>query len=128
MNRPEHPPQPSLRRLLAPGLGTTVTLPAADVALTMLHAASVVISVDFSQSQRPADYIVSLIPEGGEAVGKWSGSGSINAQNQLTFDDIPPGRYVAYGRPNPGSDDQRTAPVTVDLQGGKITQIKLKAR
>ena len=56
----------------------------------------------------PREYLVHLEPEGGEAVGKWSGSGQIDAKNQIEFDDVPPGRYVLQGRPNPCRVDQQT--------------------
>ena len=54
-----------------------------------------------SPEPAPAGYIVHIEPEGGEAVGKWSGSGNIDAANRIAFRDVPPGRYVLKGRPNP---------------------------
>jgi hypothetical protein len=111
-----------------PGLGLTITTPKEDVALTMTKAGRVVVTVDFTGAERPAGYIVMIAPEGGEAVGKYGGSGQINQQNQITFDNVPPARYVLRGRPNPGSVDEETDPITVDLQGGKTTEIKLRAK
>jgi hypothetical protein len=111
-----------------PGLGLTITTPKEDVALTMTKAGRIVVTVDFTGTERPAGYIVMIAPEGGEAVGKYGGSGQINQQNQITFDNVPPARYVLRGRPNPGSADEETDPVTVDLQGGKTTEIKLRAK
>jgi hypothetical protein len=46
----------------------------------------------------------------------------------MAFDNVPPGRYVIRGQPNPSSADQRTEPVTVDVQGGKTVEIKLGAK
>jgi hypothetical protein len=71
---------------------------------------------------------VSIEPEGGEAVGKYGGSGHINDKNQMVFDNVPPARYVLQGQPNPSSGNQRTKPVTVSVQGGKTAEIRLSAR
>jgi hypothetical protein len=67
-------------------------------------------------------------PEGGNAIGTYGGSGHINDKNQMTFENVPPGRYVLRGQPNPGSAKQQTDPVTVDLKGGKTAEIKLSAK
>jgi Carboxypeptidase regulatory-like domain len=111
-----------------PGLGPNITTPTSDVELTMTRSARVEVRVDFKGKNRPQGYIVRIAPEGGEKIGSWGGSGHIDTQNQITYQDIPPGRYVLTGRPNPGSDNQETAPVTVDLKGGETTRVTLKAR
>jgi hypothetical protein len=111
-----------------PGLGPNFTTPKKDLELTMVRAARIEIHVDFTGKDRPGAYIVNMAPEGGSKVGTWGGSGHINANNRLTWDNIPPGRYVLTGRPNPGSDDQQTAPVTVDLKGGETTKVTVNAR
>jgi hypothetical protein len=111
-----------------PGLGPTITMPAKDIELGMVKAARLVVSIDFSGKARPEGYIVNVEPEGGNAVGKWGGSGNIDKKNQITFQNIPPGRYVIHGRPNPSSADQETERQTVDLAGGKTTELTLSAR
>jgi hypothetical protein len=111
-----------------PGLGPNITTPKSDVELTMTRSARVEVRVDFTGKKRPQGYIVRIAPEGGEKIGSWGGSGDIDTQNQITYQDIPPGRYVLTGRPNPGSDNQETAPVTVDLKPGETTKVTLKAR
>jgi hypothetical protein len=111
-----------------PGLGQPIELPSKDIALTMIKAAALKITVDFGATKRPEGYIVNIAPEDGEGVGKWGGSGNINAENRIHFEQIPPGRYVFYGRPNPGSEAQQTAPVVVDLQGGQTKEITLRAK
>ena len=60
--------------------------------------------------------------------GKWGGSGNIDAKHQITYSDIPPGRYVLSGQPNPGSTNDQTEPVTVELKGGDVREITLKAK
>ncbi len=111
-----------------PGLGQKMETPAADVKLEMQPAARVQVKVDFSTTTRPEGYIVSVIPEGGEAVGKWSGSGNIDAAGQMTFEHIPPGRYTITGRPNPGREADQTEPMTIDLKPALLTEVTIKAK
>lgn len=108
-----------------PGLGLAITLPKEDIELQMIPAGRVVITVDFTGKERPGGYNVRIAPEGGEGVGKYGGSGNINDKNQLVLENVPPGRYVFTGRPNPGSDKEQTDPITVDIKGGKTTEVKL---
>ncbi len=110
------------------GLGESITIPTDNVRLVMVRAAQVTVTVQFPTAQRPDSYIVELAPAGGSAVGKWSGSGNINAQNQIVFQNIPPGQYVLRGHPNPTTDSQRTEPQSLDLQGGQTIEITLHAR
>jgi hypothetical protein len=111
-----------------PGLGLPITTPKADVELRMIQSSSVRVAVDFADKPRPEGYMVSIAPEGGEAIGTYGGSGNIDDKNQMTFKDVPPGRYVLRGQPNPSSGDQRTEPVTVDLKGGQAAEVTLKAK
>jgi hypothetical protein len=111
-----------------PGLGQPITTPKEDVNLTMIRSGQIVVTVDFTGKERPPAYIVNLEPEGGNAVGTYGGSGHIRDKNQITFENVPPGRYVLRGQPNPGSADQQTDPVTVDLKGGKTAEIKFSAK
>lgn len=111
-----------------PGLGQPITTPKKDVELQMTKSARVEVTIDFTGKQRPEGYIVRIAPEGGEKVGSWGGSGNINASNQITYENVPPGRYVFRGYPNPSSGDQETAPVTIDLKGGQTAKVTLKAK
>ncbi len=111
-----------------PGLGLPFTTPKNDFALTMTKTASVVVTVDFTGKERPGGYIVRIEPEGGDKIGSYGGSGNIDAKRQMVFDNIPPGRYVLHGRPNPGSDNQVTEPFTVDLKGGLRIDVTLLAK
>ena len=94
----------------------------------MIKSARVVVTVDFTAKERPAGYIVQMSPEGGDAIGTYGGSGNIDARNQITFDNVPPARYVLRGQPNPSSGDQRTEPKTVDLKGGQTAEVTLSAK
>lgn len=111
-----------------PGLGPHFTTPAVDLKLEMQPAAKLLVRVDFSATTRPEGYIVNIKPEGGEKVGSWGGSANIDAAAQFTFENIPPGKYIVTGRPNPGSDSQETVPETVDLKGGKTMELTIKAK
>lgn len=110
-----------------PGLGQSITPPVKDVALSMIKAAEVRVTVHFA-GPRPGGYIVEIKPEGGDAVGTWGGSGNINAQNQIVFQNVPPGKYVVSGHPNPSSGDEKTPPQTIELKGGETTEVKLSAK
>jgi hypothetical protein len=75
----------------------------------------------------PESYIVSIEPEGGSKVGTWGGSGHIDAKNQISFKDVPPGRYVLKGQPNPSRNGQGSKSLTVDLKGGQTAEVELLA-
>jgi hypothetical protein len=112
-----------------PGLGLPITTPKEDIKLTMIRAGRIVVTVEFGGKVRNGEYMVHIEPEGGLAVGKYGGAGNISTdKNQITFDNVPPGRYIVRGRPNPGADNQQTDPVTIDLKGGKTAEIRLKAK
>ena len=110
------------------GLGLSVTTPTKDVALSMMKAAQVRVTVDFAGTVRPEEYIVQIEPEGGSAIGTWGGSGKIDTNNQISFQNVPPGRYALTGQPNPSKPNQRTKPIAVDLKGGQTAEITLPAK
>jgi hypothetical protein len=94
----------------------------------MQKSARLRVTVDFGAMTRPGGYVIHIAPEEGRGVGKWSGSGNIDAKNQITFENVPPGLYVIYGQPNPGSDNQRTPTQAVLLKGGETTEVTLTAK
>jgi hypothetical protein len=73
-------------------------------------------------------YIVNVAPEGGEKVGSWGGGSNLGPDGTCEFKQIPPGRYVVYGRPNPGSEKEQTAPVTVDIKPHETATVMLTAK
>jgi hypothetical protein len=111
-----------------PGLGLEVTTPASDLKLEMLKSSNIEVVVEFGDKKRPEGYIVEIEPEGGSVVGSWGGSGNIDKANTITFKNVPPGKYVLKGRPNPGSANEETEPHTVDLQGGESEPVILLAK
>jgi len=100
-------------------------MPKEDIALAMKKSARVHVTVDFGATARPQGYIVSIEPEGGGGVGTWGGSGNIDDKNQISFENVPPGKYVLQGRPNPGRANEGSASVTADLKGGETTEVIL---
>jgi hypothetical protein len=111
-----------------PGLGQPITTPKEDLDLRMIQAGRIVVTVDFAGTERPAGYTVKLEPEGGDAVGKYGGSGNINDKHQITFDNVPPGMYVLRGQPNPSSGCQQTEAVAIEVKGGQTSKVALQAK
>ena len=111
-----------------PGLGLTIEIPANELKLEMQAAAKLKVTIDVSAAKRDGQYLVHIEPEGGQKIGSWGGSGQIDDKNIITFENIPEGRYVIYGQPNPGSTDQKTDSKTVELKGGESTEATLKAK
>jgi len=110
------------------GLGEPVELPASDVKLSMVPASQVKVLVDFGDAAKPNSYIVEIEPEGGSKVGSYGGSGNVDASGFIEFKNVPPGRYVLKGRPNPGGARDETEAVTVELVGGETTDVVLEAK
>jgi len=111
-----------------PGLGLPIATPAQGIELKMTKSARVRVTVEFTGTFRLIGYAVQIEPEGGAAVGKYSGSGDIDDQNQVVFNGVPPGRYVLVGRPNPDTGDHRTEPVAIELKGGQEAEVKVLAK
>jgi hypothetical protein len=113
-----------------PGLGPTISLPAKDVELSMERSARVRVTVDFAAKQRPEAYQVEIEAAGGPAVGRWGGAGNIDQKNQIVFADVPPGRYLIHGHPNPYSTTgrEKTTPITIDLKEGQSAEVALSAK
>lgn len=106
------------------GLGRTTPTPG-SVVLMMKRAAQLRVTVDFSKMQRPDEYVITIEPEGGSEVGRWGGSGQIDAANQITYSNVPPGRYVLRGLPNPARENEITKPQLVELRGGEEIDVTL---
>ncbi len=111
-----------------PGLGPSITTPTRDVTLTMVQAAALRVTVQFKARPRPQAYLVEIEPEGKSGVGTWGGGGQVDAKGQSSFKDVPPGRYVLKGRPNPSSANDVTEPLTVELTGGEQKEVTLEAK
>jgi hypothetical protein len=111
-----------------PGLGQPIKIPASDISVKMLRSARILVTVDFAGAKRPEGYIVQIAPEGGNAIGTWGGSSNIDAGNQVMFRDVPPGRYIIHGRPNPSRADEQSKPVTIEVKGGQASRITLSAK
>lgn len=111
-----------------PGLGQQVSMPSGGHKLSMTKSAELKVTVKFKGDNRPDKYMVDIEPEGGSAIGKYSGSGKVDDDNQRVFKNVPPGRYIIQGHPNPSRANQRTNPVIVELIGGKVVELTLIAK
>jgi hypothetical protein len=47
---------------------------------------------------------------------------------QIAYENVPPGKYVLRGRPNPSAGDQQTKAITIDLKGGQTAKVTLGAK
>jgi hypothetical protein len=111
-----------------PGPGLPLTTPAEGIVISMELAASLRVTVDFTGTQRPAGYAVIIEPEGGDKVGSYGGGGDIDEENQIRFENVPPGRYVLVGCPNPSRGDPKRTQVTIELKGGEKKEVTLSAK
>ena len=110
------------------GLAPEFDTRAEDVTLTMVRSASIEVTIDFSDTGRPAGYLVEIEDARGAAVGRWGGTANVDAEGKVRFKNVPPGRYVLTGRPDPGRESQTTAPIPIDLAGGEEWAATLKAK
>lgn len=110
------------------GLGQPINMPAQDIELQLIKAGAIRVTVDFAGQKRPKEYMVELEPEGGKAVGKYGGLGTIDRKNSFVFENVPPGKYVVKGHPNPTSQSQISDAITVDLQGDDPADVTIKAK
>jgi len=105
-------------------------MPAGGIQLVMLKSATsgklatLQVTIDFAGKNRPKQYMVDISTAG---AGTWGGSGYIDAKDQITFKNVPPGRYVLQGHPNPTTPRQRTDPKIVELKSGKVVKISFLA-
>jgi hypothetical protein len=110
------------------GLDRTITLPENGLEFQLLKAGSIRVTVDFNGGNRPKEYMVELEPAGGKAVGKYGGVATIDARNVFTFEDVPPGKYVVKGHPNPSSEQQVSEAIEVDLRNANAVDVTIKAK
>ena len=101
-----------------PGLGPEITMPAEDISLTMVRSATILVTVDFGDAERPAGYIVEIEEEGGGGVGSWGGSANLQPDGTVTFEHVPPGTYILTGR-QPGTRGSRDGPDPDQALGGR---------
>jgi hypothetical protein len=113
-----------------PGPLDTISIPGKEIVLRMERSAEIRVTVDFGGKKRSPAYSVEIDAEGGRAVGSWGGEGSIDQKNQVVYADVPPGRYVIQGHPNPYSPSrhEETTPVTIELKAGQSAQVTLLAK
>jgi len=109
------------------GLGPSITIPCEPLKLEMEQAGSIKVHVTSAEPIQ-GGYMVNLRDARGDAVGRFGGGGNINANNVMVFSEVPPGKYLVSGQPNPGRIDQKTGEVEITVVGGKETSVELQAK
>ena len=110
------------------GWAKLVTLAAGENEFQLLKAGSIRVTVDFTGKKRPPEYIVEVEPEGGNAIGTYGGSAKIDAKNVFTFENVPSGKYVVKGHPNPSSEREVTEALNINLQYVTAADVTIKAK
>lgn len=111
--------------LNGPPLGKKVSIPAKDLTVKMTQAAEFTVKVKFPNGKVAENYIVNVEPVGGNKVGTWGGSATLDGNNSYHFKNVPPGSYNLVVRPNPGSSKSTTEPVKVELKGGDSKTVEV---
>jgi hypothetical protein len=96
------------------------------LALKMVHGGLVCVSVKDARGEPiTSKFIVELEPEGGSRVGSWSGSSNVGEDGTVTFKGIPPGRYVVWGKQNPGraKGETKIHPVTIEGKDEHVIEL-----
>ncbi len=138
----------------------SVTTPAKGIVLSLVKSAQVRVTVDFTGTRRPETYLVAIQPaEGGAALptweqlqhivtmvhtdrlatdGVWVELRPIEANDQIGFNGVPPGKYVVQGWPSrfgsggrstPFTGIERSKPLAIDLKkSGETAEITLPAK
>jgi hypothetical protein len=109
------------------GLRQQVQLPSEPIIIALEPAGSMRVSVLLSKP-RAGDYVVRIRDARGKEPGTWGGSGNLNADDWIDFTDIPAGKYVVSGQPNPGSADRRTDEIEVEVVGGQRVELQIRGR
>ncbi len=110
------------------GLADPFTVGAGELQVTLHQSGNMQVVVDFSDRVSTGDYIVEVSPEGGSEVGTWGGSATVDAGGSYLFENVPPGRYILRGRPNPGSTNDETDPKTIEVVAGETINVVLIAK
>lgn len=111
------------------GLPEPFEIGSGEVAITLHSSGNLHVVVDFSKRVSTGDYLVEIEPEvGGDEIGSWGGSATVDADGSYLFENVPPGRYTLRGRPNPGSTDEETNPKTVEVVAGETVEVVLEAK
>jgi hypothetical protein len=106
-------------------------VPATDVVIRMADTGNVRGKLS-RDGGAPTDgpYMASITPEGGNKIGSWGGSTTVEADGTFKFENVPPGKYTVTARPNPGpvlkGKDPNARDVVVKAGETLDVEIKLK--
>ena len=133
-----------------PGFGRPITTPATDVVVNVVRSGHVRVTV----ARGPGMYAVEIQPERGAALptweqvryietlarpgrraaaGPWIEIRTVEANGEVCFDGVPPGRYLlqswpspfSAGRSTPLTGIERSKPVVIELKSGQTAKITL---
>ncbi len=110
------------------GLPDPFEVGSGELQVTLHQSGNMQVVVDFSDRVSTGDYIVEVAPEGGSEVGTWGGSATVDADGSYLFENVPPGRYILHGRPNPGSTNEQTDQKTIEVVAGETIDVVLTAK
>jgi hypothetical protein len=141
-----------------PGAGSSIATPAEGVTIKLVRTAQVHVTIYFTRTNRPATYLVEIQPESGPGLptwaqikdtvecahsdrfaagGPWIEIRPIDANAQVCFNEVPPGRYILQGWPSafgsggrstPFTGIERGKPLAIDVKSGERTKVTLPAR
>lgn len=118
-------------------LGTDVlkvyAVPTEELTVRVTGTATVKFRATTAGGKPPAaTHLVRLVPEGGEKIGSWSGSGDLAADGTMQFEGVPAGRYVATVRPNPGPqppvDGKDPTAKAVEVRAGRTEEVVFEVK
>lgn len=107
---------------------STIALPAENIDVKMPRPAQLRVKVDCANTTRAQTYFIKLAPDGGSKASLGQRRKMVDNNEMVNFADVPPGRYVVAGYPNPACDQPDTNLVTVDLIGGMTEDITLVSK
>jgi hypothetical protein len=110
------------------GLGEIQPLTDEPVTVGIVHAGKLKVTVQVGEGQSPENFMIEINPAEGAGIGKWGGNAQVGKDGTYTFTHIPPGSYTMSAKPNPGAENDRTEPTTVEIKGGETAQVTLKSR
>ena len=106
-------------------VGELRALPARDVTIRMSKAGTIRGKVIGGRPEG-GRINVSVVPEGGEQIGKWGGGMQVRPDGTFQFDNVPPGTYfISTGLLSPGQEpDAKAKKITV--RAGQIVEVELE--
>ncbi|MEC8554227.1 MAG: carboxypeptidase-like regulatory domain-containing protein [Planctomycetota bacterium] len=104
--------------LNGPPLGQKVSIPATDLTVKMTQAVEFMVKVNLPNGKAAENDVVNVEPVGGNKIGTWGGSATLDENNSNHFKNVQPGSYNVIVRPNLGGFRSATELVKAEAKGG----------